>query len=147
MAQRREERLREKRNAVAPPDEAQPTRNSTKHQQHHLLDSTLLINPSSSQKLPTNTITQDVAHDYFTHPFLPVTNGTPTMDVSGMNAEANDPRIHTPLAIPITVAVTKQVAKMDKTLPELATPATSTSIPWLAFMMDKKAPTNTRLYS
>jgi hypothetical protein len=63
---------------VTPPGEEPPKKgNSSKSVAAHLFDGT--APPSTLQKHPTSKMSQDAAHEYVTHPFLPVTNVSRTI--------------------------------------------------------------------
>jgi hypothetical protein len=113
---KRVERENELSEIVTPPGE----QHHPQHPQHHdvhLLEGTL-INPSSVQHRPTknnNKLSQDVANEFVTHPFLPINT------TSGRAQQ-----------LPV-------LPKVDLVVPPTMTPPPAVSstqdFPWLSFMM------------
>ena len=127
---KREEHDKELSDKVAPPGEnqqkqQQQQQEATPNDNAHLLESTL-INPSSVQRHPTknNPISQEVTHEFVTHPFLSV--NTTRMDTKTGQQQQPPPK-KVDMVVPPTITPPQPSTTTTATTP--------TTFPWLSFMM------------
>ena len=112
-----QKRLREEEEAanVTPPGEEPPKK--VQPNSNHFFDGTTTA--STLQKHPTSQLSQEAAHDYVTHPFLPVTR-----TISTGNR-------------PVPMATTTTTIVQSENIPP-------SEIPWLSFMMHKPSQATTK---